>query len=51
MKLAIFDFDGTLVPKDALPFVLAQWKKQNYSKIKYLIWDPGYQINTRSENP
>lgn len=35
MKLAIFDFDGTLVPKDALPFVLTQWKKQNYSKLKY----------------
>lgn len=35
MKLAIFDFDGTLVPKDALPFVLNQWKKQKYPKVKY----------------
>ena len=35
MKLAIFDFDGTLVPKDTLPFVLRQWKKQKYSKVKY----------------
>ncbi|HEY5555528.1 HAD family hydrolase [Acetobacterium sp.] len=35
MKLAIFDFDGTLVPKDSLPFVLRHWKEQRYSKIKY----------------
>jgi len=35
MKLAIFDFDGTLVPKDSLPFVLEQWKKQKHSKAKY----------------
>ncbi|KJS87182.1 MAG: hypothetical protein JM58_05090 [Peptococcaceae bacterium BICA1-8] len=36
MKLAIFDFDGTLFPKDTLPFLLKQWYKQNYSKIKLL---------------
>lgn len=34
LKLAIFDFDGTLFPKDTLPFMLSEWKKQ-YSKIKY----------------
>ena len=36
MKLAIFDFDGTLFPKDTLPFLLSEWKKQKYSKIKYV---------------
>ncbi|PKM89579.1 MAG: hypothetical protein CVU87_04990 [Firmicutes bacterium HGW-Firmicutes-12] len=36
MKLAIFDFDRTLFPKDTLPFLLKQWKQQNYSKTKYL---------------
>lgn len=36
MKLAIFDFDGTLFPKDTLPFLLEQWKKLNYSKTKYI---------------
>lgn len=35
MKLAIFDFDGTLVPKDTLPLLLAQWKKNKYSRTKY----------------
>ena len=35
LKLAIFDFDGTLVPKDSLPFVLDQWKEQKYLKTKY----------------
>ncbi len=28
MKLAVFDFDGTLFPRDTLPFLLKQWKKQ-----------------------
>lgn len=36
MKLAIFDFDGTLFPKDTLPFLLTQWKNLNYSKSKYI---------------
>lgn len=35
MKLAIFDFDGTLFPKDTLPFMLSEWKRQKYSKMKY----------------
>lgn len=35
MKLAIFDFDGTLFPNDTLAFLLSQWKKQGYSKKKY----------------
>lgn len=35
MKLAIFDFDGTLFPKDTLPFLLSQWKKLKYSRVKY----------------
>ncbi len=34
MKLAIFDFDGTLFPKETLPFLLVQWRKLNYSKTK-----------------
>lgn len=35
MKLAVFDFDGTLFPKDTLPFLLKQWKYHNYSRLKY----------------
>lgn len=35
MKLAVFDFDGTLFSKDTLPFLLKQWKYNNYSRIKY----------------
>lgn len=35
MKLAIFDFDGTLFKKDTLPFLLTQWKKKKYSRVKY----------------
>lgn len=27
MKLAIFDFDGTLFPHDTIPYLLTQWKK------------------------
>ncbi|MFW6015910.1 MAG: HAD family hydrolase [bacterium] len=36
MKLAIFDFDGTLFPKDTLPFLLKEWKRQKYSRMKYI---------------
>lgn len=36
IKLAIFDFDGTLFTKDTLPFLLSEWKKQKYSKIKLI---------------
>lgn len=35
VKLAVFDFDGTLVKKDTLPFLLSLWKKFGYSKDKY----------------
>ncbi len=31
MKLAIFDFDGTLFPQDTLPFLLRQWHAQGRS--------------------
>ena len=34
MKLAVFDFDGTLSPQDTLPFLLKQWKKFGYSRTK-----------------
>ncbi len=36
MKLAIFDFDGTLFPKDTLPYLLSQWHRLKYSKTKLL---------------
>lgn len=36
MKLAVFDFDGTLFPKDTLPFMLSQWYRHNYSKRKLI---------------
>ncbi len=35
MKLAIFDFDGTLFCEDTLLFLLNQWKKQRKSILKY----------------
>ncbi len=35
MKIAIFDFDGTLFPSDTLRFLLSYWKKERYSKFKY----------------
>jgi HAD superfamily hydrolase (TIGR01490 family) len=31
LKLAIFDFDGTLFPKDTLPFLLAEWRCEGRS--------------------
>ena len=34
MKLAVFDFDGTLSPQDTLPFLLKQWKKFGYPSMK-----------------
>ena len=39
MKLAVFDFDGTLSPQDTLPFLLKQWKKFKYPNMKrYLVY-------------
>jgi HAD superfamily hydrolase (TIGR01490 family) len=35
MKLAIFDFDGTLFLKDTLPFLLSKWKHLNCSRVTY----------------
>ncbi len=39
MKLAVFDFDGTLSPQDTLPFLLKEWKKFHYPRMKrYLVY-------------
>lgn len=35
MKLAIFDFDGTLFPKDTIPFLLSKWKNLKCSRFTY----------------
>ena len=32
MKLAIFDFDGTLFPLDTIPFLMRQWGVQKYPR-------------------
>ncbi len=34
MKLAVFDFDGTLFIEDTLPFLLKQWAKFGYPRLK-----------------
>jgi len=34
MKLAIFDFDGTLFTKDLIPFLMKEWNKLGYPKRK-----------------
>lgn len=36
MKLAIFDFDGTLLRKDTLPCLGKEWLRQKRSKTKYI---------------
>jgi HAD superfamily hydrolase (TIGR01490 family) len=36
MKLAVFDFDGTLFPKDTLPFLLKQWGKQHMGRRRFI---------------
>ena len=36
MKLAVFDFDGTLFPKDTLPFLLKQWDKQHMGRRRFI---------------
>ncbi len=36
MKLAVFDFDGTLFPKDTLPFLLKQWSKQHMGRRRFV---------------
>lgn len=37
MKLAIFDFDGTLFTKDTLPFLAQEWLRQGQSRLRYLL--------------
>lgn len=32
MKLAIYDFDGTLFQNETLPFILKYWQKNKYKK-------------------
>lgn len=32
MKLAVFDFNGTIFPKETIPFLLDCWKKYRYPK-------------------
>ncbi|KUO50112.1 MAG: hypothetical protein APF76_06500 [Desulfitibacter sp. BRH_c19] len=36
MKLAIFDFDGTLFPFETFPYLYSQWKEQKKSHLKYI---------------
>lgn len=39
MKLAIFDFDGTLLQKDTLPCLSKEWLRQGRSRLRcYSIW-------------
>ena len=35
MKLAIFDFDGTMFDKQSIPYLLSCYKKMKYSKSRY----------------
>ncbi len=34
MKLAIYDFDGTLLNAETLPFIVKYWQSHGYSKMK-----------------
>jgi|LGOV01.1.fsa_nt_gb phosphoserine phosphatase len=36
MKLAVYDFDGTLCKIETLPFIFRFYRKNNYSKIKFI---------------
>lgn len=39
MKLAIFDFDGTLLQKDTLPCLSKEWLRQGRSRLRcYSVW-------------
>jgi phosphoserine phosphatase len=44
MKLAVFDFNGTIFPKETIPFLISCWKKFGYNKFRlyklYLILAP-----------
>jgi len=55
MKLAIFDFDGTLLMSDTLPALAREWVKQNRPLMNYIImylsmipWLIGYKIGLLS---
>lgn len=37
MKLAIFDFDGTLLMSDTLPALAKEWSQQKRSRMSYII--------------
>ena len=39
MKIAVFDFDGTLFGDETVPFLAKQWYKRGYSKI---IWTKAF---------
>ncbi len=34
LKLAVFDFNGTIFPKETIPFLIKCWKKFNHSKYR-----------------
>lgn len=34
LKLAVFDFNGTIFPKETIPFLIKCWKKFNYSRVR-----------------
>ena len=36
MKIAIFDFDGTLFPVETIPFLIKQYPKLGYSRVKQI---------------
>lgn len=38
MKLAIFDFDGTLFPNQTIPYLMKRYVKLGYSKTRYSIF-------------
>lgn len=48
MKLAVFDFDRTLFPKDTIPYLMKQWYKLGYPKGKitkiYMRLLPAYML-------
>ncbi|MFW5985900.1 MAG: HAD family hydrolase, partial [Halanaerobiales bacterium] len=35
MRLAIFDYNGTIFPQETLRFLLEEWKNQGYSRLRY----------------
>lgn len=37
MKLAIFDFDGTIFTRDTLPYLGEAWVKLGYSRLRYYL--------------